>query len=178
MKKEQSKSNEPLEIFKKAEEKLKKEEIDLISKRNILSRDEFDTKVKLLNEDAQKYQTERRKWFDEIGTMITNPDAMKYMEEATFTQNLHGISKNIQDLVNKYPIMKQVMPFVKTPLNLFKATMDRIPVAGMLRREFRDDFLGISGNPYRMAEARGKQAIGTAILVMASFVFKDRITGG
>ena len=68
-----------------------------------------------------------RKWFDESGTMITHPDAMKYMEEATFTQNLHGISKNIQDLVNKYPIMKQVMPFVKTPLNLFKATMDRLP---------------------------------------------------
>ena len=52
--------------FKKTEENLKKNEIDLISKRNILARDEFDTKVKLLNEDAQKYQEERRKWFDEI----------------------------------------------------------------------------------------------------------------
>ena len=52
--------------FKKTEENLKKKEIDLISKRNILARNEFDTKVKLLNEDAQKYQAERRKWFDEI----------------------------------------------------------------------------------------------------------------
>ena len=52
--------------FKKTEENLKKKEIDLISKRNILARNEFDAKVKLLNEDAQKYQTERRKWFDEI----------------------------------------------------------------------------------------------------------------
>ena len=55
-----------LDSFKKTEEDLKKKEIDLISKRNILSRDEFDTKVKLLNEDAQKYQEERRKWFDDI----------------------------------------------------------------------------------------------------------------
>ena len=31
-----------------------------------MARDEFDTKVKLLNEDAQKYQAERRKWFDDI----------------------------------------------------------------------------------------------------------------
>ena len=45
---------------------MKKEEIDLISKRNILARSEFDDKVKLLNEDAQKYQSERRNWFDEI----------------------------------------------------------------------------------------------------------------
>jgi len=55
-----------LKSFKKTEENLKKKEIDLISKRNILARDEFDTKVKLLNEDAQKYQEERRTWFDEI----------------------------------------------------------------------------------------------------------------
>jgi len=55
-----------LEGFKKTEEDLKKKEIDLVSKRNILPRDEFDSKVKLLNEDAKKYQVERRKWFDEI----------------------------------------------------------------------------------------------------------------
>ena len=55
-----------LEGFKKTEENLKKKEIDLISKRNILAKNEFDAKVKLLNEDAQKYQAERRKWFDDI----------------------------------------------------------------------------------------------------------------
>mgnify|MGYP000386163362 CR=1 FL=1 len=55
-----------LDGFKKTEENLKKKEIDLISKRNIMAREEFDKKVKLLNEDAQKYQDERRKWFDEI----------------------------------------------------------------------------------------------------------------
>jgi len=55
-----------LENFKTIEEKMKKEEIDLISKRNVLARDEFDKKVKLLNEEAQTYQNERRTWFDEI----------------------------------------------------------------------------------------------------------------
>ena len=55
-----------LDGFKKTEENLKKKEIDLISKRNILARNEFDTKVKLLNEDVQKYQAERRKWFNDI----------------------------------------------------------------------------------------------------------------
>ena len=55
-----------LDNFKKTEEKLKKQEIDLISKRNIMAREEFDKKVKLLNEEAQNYQDTRRKWFDEI----------------------------------------------------------------------------------------------------------------
>ena len=55
-----------MDVFKKSEDKLKEEEIDLISKRNIMAREEFDKKVKSLNEEAQKYQEERRKWFDEI----------------------------------------------------------------------------------------------------------------
>ena len=65
--KELTKTHEAkLDNFKITEEKLKKEEIDLISKRNIMAREEFDNNVKLLNEEAQKYQDERRKWFDEI----------------------------------------------------------------------------------------------------------------
>ena len=60
------KHEKKLESFKKKEEELKKEEIDLISKRNIMAREEFDKKVKLLNVEAQNYQDARRKWFDEI----------------------------------------------------------------------------------------------------------------
>ena len=119
-----------------------------------------------------------RAGFDETGLIGINPDALRYAEETTFTQNLSGITKQVQDTVNKYPILKQVLPFVRTPINLFKATMDRIPVAGLLRKEFRDDFVGRSGNAYRMAEARGKQAIGLATMTMAGLIFKDRITGG
>ena len=56
-----------LDNFKETEEKLKKEEIDLISKRNVMAREEFDKNVKILNEKAQEYQTQRRAWFDDIG---------------------------------------------------------------------------------------------------------------
>ena len=55
-----------LNNFKKAEEKLKKEEIDLVSKKNIMARDEFNKKVKLWTEESQGHQIVRRKWFDEI----------------------------------------------------------------------------------------------------------------
>ena len=65
--KELTKSHEAkLDNFNKTEEKLKKEEIDLISKRNVMAREEFDKNVKILNEKAQEYQTQRRQWFDDI----------------------------------------------------------------------------------------------------------------
>ena len=54
------------ELTKSHEEKLKKAEIDLISKRNVMAREEFDKNVKILNEKAQEYQTQRRQWFDDI----------------------------------------------------------------------------------------------------------------
>ena len=65
--KELTKSHEEkLDNFNKTEEKLKKEEIDLISKRNVMAREEFDKNVKILNEKAQAYQAQRRQWFDDI----------------------------------------------------------------------------------------------------------------
>ena len=74
--KELTKAHEiELDNFKKTEEKLKKQEIDLISKRNIMAREDFDKKVKVLNEEAQKYQDERRKWFDGITVKRNNARA-------------------------------------------------------------------------------------------------------
>ena len=61
-----------LDNFNKTEEKLKKEEISLISQRNIMAREEFEKKVKLLGEEAQIYQDERRIWFDEITVRSNN----------------------------------------------------------------------------------------------------------
>ena len=40
-----------------------------------MGREDFDKKVKLLNEEAQKYQNERRKWFDEIAQKRNNARA-------------------------------------------------------------------------------------------------------
>jgi len=57
-----------LDNFKKIEEKLKKQEIDLISKRNVMSIEEFNKKTESLRNEAAKYQNERREKFE----MITN----------------------------------------------------------------------------------------------------------
>ena len=75
--KELTKTHETkLAEFKKVEEQLKKDEIDLISKRNVMAREEFDKNAKLLNEKAQTYQAERRKWFDDITDRRNNARAV------------------------------------------------------------------------------------------------------
>jgi|TARA_B100001079_G_scaffold249343_1_gene240008 outer membrane protein len=61
-----------LNEFKKIEEKLNKEEIDLVSKRNILAREQFDENLKNLNIKAQNYQNQRRQWFDDIAKKRNN----------------------------------------------------------------------------------------------------------
>ena len=81
--KELTKSHEAkLDNFNKTEEELKKEEIDLISKRNVMAREEFDKNVKILNEKAQEYQAQRRKWFDDISAKRNNARAevLKFLD--------------------------------------------------------------------------------------------------
>lgn len=55
-----------LDKFKSSEEALKKDEIDLISKRNVMSAEEFNKKITTLREKANEYQTMRREKFDII----------------------------------------------------------------------------------------------------------------
>ena len=120
--------NVKLDNFKEIEEKLKKEEIDLISKRNIMAREEFDKKAKFLNEEAQKYQDERRKWFDEITVKRNNaraeviksldPIITEYFEQnqislmlykrniAIGTSELDVTDKIIDELNKKLPSIK------------------------------------------------------------------------
>ena len=55
-----------LDSFKKTEENLKKKEIDLISKRNIMKREEFNEKINSLRDKSAEYQKQRRTKFDAI----------------------------------------------------------------------------------------------------------------
>ena len=55
-----------LDKFKKSEEDLKKDEIELISKRNIMNAQEFGEKLEALREKAAEYQKQRREKFDSI----------------------------------------------------------------------------------------------------------------
>ena len=69
--------------------------------------------------DAIKMQTDKT---------IVNPiadAALKRARENTFTEPLTGIGRDVQVFVNKYPALRVVAPFVRTPINVFKWPLRR-----------------------------------------------------
>jgi hypothetical protein len=132
---------------------------------------------KPITEFEAKVEQYFREGFDETNTIGINPDALKYAQEATFTQELFGVFDKIQNIANNYPYIRQIIPFVKTPINLMMAIVDRTPL-GFARKQFRDDFFGRSGNLYRTAQVRGQIATGFALITYANYLASTgQITG-
>jgi len=52
--------------FKKIEEDLKKEEVDIVSKRNVLSQEEFEKKINTLKKKIDEYREKRAKAIDDV----------------------------------------------------------------------------------------------------------------
>ena len=107
--------------------------------------------------------------------------ALNEAREATFTTKLTQensiIAKSFQDLANKHPLMRQITPFIQTPMNIMGQAWDRTPLLNMLRKQYRADLY--SGDPTRVAQAKGKMAVGTAIYgTLSVLAWDDRITGG
>jgi hypothetical protein len=106
-------------------------------------------------------------------------DALEYAQENTFTNDLGSgtLGRGIQDTVNNFPILRQIMPFVRTPVNIVRAFNDRLPYVGRWRAQHKKAIN--STDPIIRAQARGKEAlgftlIGSAILLANAGV----ITGG
>jgi hypothetical protein len=99
--------------------------------------------------------------FDETGLKATNAEALKYAQEATFTNELTGFSAKFQDAVNTYPVLKQLFPFIKTPTNLAKYVLDR-SVGGITYN--LEHLFATSGDPKMIAKVRGQTAMGGILL--------------
>ena len=118
-----------------------------------------------------------REGFDETGTAGINPNALQYAKEATYTQDLFGIFQKIQNMTNDHPYLRQIIPFVKTPINLMMAVVDRTPL-GFARKQFRDDFMGRGGDLFKTAQVRGQLATGMALITYANILASSgNITG-
>lgn len=107
--------------------------------------------------------------------------ALNEAREATFTTKLTKensmIAYDIQKLANKHPGLRQVFPFIQTPMNIMGQAWDRTPGLNLLRKQYVADLT--SGDPTRVAQAKGKFAVGTAIYTTLSLAaWDDKITGG
>ncbi|OUS15047.1 hypothetical protein A9Q97_03275 [Rhodospirillales bacterium 47_12_T64] len=104
--------------------------------------------------------------------------ALQNARELTFTNTLdYGISKSLQDLGNKHPGFKVIMPFVRTPANIMRQTWRRTPLINYAQKQWREDLL--SGDPTRVAKAKGNVLTGTMMYSAAAYMaYNGQITGG
>jgi len=108
--------------------------------------------------------------FDENGlaNIKNNPineKALQYARESTFTNSLTDGSylnwgSKIENFLRQSPEFRFIMPFIRTPTNLWRHFSNRIPGFGFLTRQNQE--LWSSGDRRARAEVLGRQALGFA----------------
>ena len=103
-----------------------------------------------------------RTFVNKLPSKTTTEKAQKYAAETTFTAELpeESLGAAIQG-VARNPIGRVFLPFVRTPVNIFKAQIRRTPVVNILFQEYRQALR--SADPSIAAKARGEMIMGGAI---------------
>jgi len=119
--------------------------------------------------------------FDKNGraNIKNNPyakDALEYARESTYTNELKGGSyrdwgSKMQKFINSMPELRFMMPFIRTPINLWRHFYNRVPFFGAFSKQMRD--MWNSGDRRARAEVLGRQALGIAVTLYAF----DQVTG-
>lgn len=115
--------------------------------------------------------------YNRKGGAVSQVD-LDFAREATFTQDLRSgsVSKGIQDLTNRHPGLKLILPFVRTPTNILKAGLQRTPILRRLSKTLQADLK--SGDPRRVASANGKLVTGSLVWGAAMLAASEgKITG-
>ena len=92
--------------------------------------------------------------------------AQKYAAETTFTADLPegSLGGAIQGIA-RHPAGRIVFPFVRTPINIFKAQVRRTPAVNMLLQEYRQALK--STDPSVAAKAKGEMILGGSMWSIA-----------
>jgi endonuclease YncB( thermonuclease family) len=101
--------------------------------------------------------------------------ALDYSRYVTFQRPLGPVGQSVSRITQDMPILKLVLPFVRTPTNIFKFAIERSPAAPILR-EWRKDFAA-GGASRDLALARMAMGTGLGMLV-TELAAQGQITGG
>jgi hypothetical protein len=103
--------------------------------------------------------------------------AREYAAYQTFTKELGPLGRAVQDFANSHPAAKFIVPFVRTPVNLFKYAVERTP-AGYAMKEVRQNLSGRNGEVARDTQI-ARMVLGT--MTMSAFgylAFNGLASGG
>lgn len=99
--------------------------------------------------------------------------------QATFTDPLKKGTFNykVQQMANAHPLLRQIFPFIQTPLNVLGQAWDRTPLLNRLKKSYMEELN--SSDPTIAAQAKGKMIMGSAIYgTLTLLAAEGRITGG
>lgn len=102
-----------------------------------------------------------RQSYDELGRGI-NEDALRYAQEATFTQSpmAGSITADFMNFLGKHPGLRPIVPFVKVPTNMLREFAQYTPGLNLLQKNFRQGLF--SSDPLVKSQTWGKLAVGGA----------------
>jgi hypothetical protein len=129
---------------------------------------------------AQFVSDQMEKAFDGTGKALDKA-SLQYAREATWTTPLEGkFGKWLQDGARKIPILKQVVPFVRTPTNIINDAWRHTPIIGKHTKQMQFELdITKHGDSARVARARGKMMVGKMVwTAAAAAAMSGRITGG
>jgi hypothetical protein len=108
-----------------------------------------------------------------------NDAALSYAKMATFQNDLlpNTMGEWLQEGVNKHPALRLIMPFVKTPTNIFRRAWQMTPGLNLLQSEFRN--MAMSADPIERATAYGRASLGGMLWTLAiGMAQTGKLTGG
>lgn len=131
---------------------------------------------------AEYVENGMREAFDSAGR-ATDENALRYAQEATWTQELKddayfngGLGNAISTTMQQYAPLRLVTPFVRTPTNLIRDFVAHTPGLNMLTKRYKD---AIKAGGERQARAYGQMATGALLWVSAiNLAMEGKMTGG
>ena len=159
----------------------------MYSEKVLLERAHADATMKGLDESSKEYNDHVKKylyknWDQNAGEIAER--AREVARASTFTTPLSrdrgmvvGVSRGVNDIINKYPSLRFIIPFVRTPTNLLKFYLDRSPIAlkDLLNKEFRKS---LSSDAAVRADFMGRFATGAMGLFGMVALAKGEILTG
>lgn len=134
----------------------------------------------LATRDAITLGLEGQALKEHVARVIAEPpaeiraDAVTFANYGTFTKELGSIGQSVQRATAKQPLLRFVLPFVRTPANIFKFTFERTPLAP-LSQKVRDD---IAAGGVRRAAALSKIGVGTSIMAIGADLSQNGLITG